>query len=169
MFCSNCGKKAPSTASFCAHCGCALATGRQINLPSDTTGVQRSAFEISVERELEASEGTRRGETFFLIKLARGSYGLAKTFWSFGVIVWIVFTGSNVAALAFIDALGPSVANCITILFVAYLFFLIPGTWNAADKYGGPELLMISAKVVCLFWLIQLLSVVVRSIEIASL
>ena len=69
----------------------------------------------------------------FLNKLKSGEFGLAKTYWVFGVIVFIPLN-----ILYELDVLSP---DTILITFFAslfYMYFWTIGCWTAASNYEGP-------------------------------
>ena len=93
--------------------------------------------------ESEALSEIRDGEGF-LNNLSRGNYGLAKTYWLYGV-----FLGSILGIpLNFITAKG----GLILYFFVCsiYEISLLLGIWRSADKYLGFKVWAILAKLISL-------------------
>lgn len=79
----------------------------------------------------------------FFGKLARGDYGLAKTYWLFGVLVGVIVT----ILCSIIKSPG-----MIAIAFLAYTAYEIPvimGIWRSATKYTGTKAWAVLAKVAC--------------------
>jgi hypothetical protein len=77
----------------------------------------------------------------FIHKLSDGGYGLAKTYWVYGVLVGVVVN----IAVEFIES-----ASIIIALMLAYILYEVPvllGIWSASNKYTGPSLWVILAKI----------------------
>lgn len=82
----------------------------------------------------------------FLNKLKSGDYGLAKTYWLFGVL-------TNSIAGLFVKVLVPVAPNLGALLIlvcVAYNVIAMIGVWRAADSYKGEPLWAILAKIAVL-------------------
>lgn len=87
----------------------------------------------------------------FFAKLANGDFGLAKTYWFYGVLVGI---GFNIIT-NLITSLGG-----LCVLFILYILYEIPvmiGVWRAANKYQGPKFWAVCAKVATAFGVIILI------------
>jgi len=101
--------------------------------------------------ELEtATNGATGSERGFFGKLANGDFGLAKTYWLYGVLVGIVF---NIISNA-VTSVGGEV-----ILILAHTAYAIPvtmGTWRAANKYQGPKIWAVLAKIAVVLGIIML-------------
>ncbi len=101
--------------------------------------------------ELEtATNGSTGSERGFFGKLANGDYGLAKTYWLYGVLVGIVV---NVISNAVTSVGG------VVILILAYTAYEIPvimGTWRAANKYQGLKIWAVLAKIAVVLGAIML-------------
>ena len=67
----------------------------------------------------------------FFSKLTSGDFGLAKTYWLFGVVVGIV--------LNLIIKFTPSIGGLLVILALAvvYQVMVLLGVWRAANRYQG--------------------------------
>lgn len=167
MFCSNCGAEAMQGASFCAKCGRPLQSDLSPRAFSTSQGRHRDDAHVSTYESSDAEAGNEGDNRWFLIKLAAGSYGLAKTFWLFGILVWAAYIVAEGMFLASKDMANRDAAIAIGLAFIAYLFFIIPGIWNAADKYQGPKLLAVLSKFVPVLWLIQLAGAVVQLVQLA--
>lgn len=83
-------------------------------------------------------------EKSFLSKLVAGDYGLAKTYWQFGVLVNII--------LGIIEKLiTPDIPSLIlTFLSSTYSVFVMLGVWRASKKYEGAKFWSILAKFMCI-------------------
>ena len=79
----------------------------------------------------------------FLLKLKAGDYGLAKTYWLYGVVVNIAYRLIDLAVTKFSFELS------IVLFFIMaiYTFFQIFGLWNAASRYEGLKIWAVIAKV----------------------
>jgi len=79
----------------------------------------------------------------FLLKLKAGDFGLAKTYWLYGVIVNIAYRLIDLVVTKFSFELS------IVLFFIMaiYTFFQIFGLWNAASRYEGLKIWAVIAKV----------------------
>lgn len=88
-----------------------------------------------------------------LTKFVAGKFGLAKTYWVYGVLAGFVWAAAaaaisrtdgtytaNEVALTYLDALKN--------LMFLYYFFVYIGIWNAANKYKGNPIWATLAKFV---------------------
>lgn len=99
------------------------------------------------EIETTANDSTEKG---FLWKLANGDFGLAKTYWLYGVLVGFIV---NIAIKPITSA------SLLVIVMLAYTLYEIPvvmGTWRAADKYQGSKIWALLAKVAVVLGAIML-------------
>jgi hypothetical protein len=78
----------------------------------------------------------------FFSKLMHGDYGLAKTYWLFGVL------GSTVlgAILALAGGLAEEFSLALIIVALSYSAVVLIGTWRAASRYLGPKHWAVLAK-----------------------
>lgn len=93
-----------------------------------------SDTERTTDREAAAAKG-------FFGKLVNGEFGLAKTYWLYGVLVGIVVN---------IVSRGITSTGALMFLIVAYTAYEVPvliGTWRAASMYKGPSVWAILAKI----------------------
>ena len=82
-------------------------------------------------------------------RLWRGEIGLAKTFWIYGVVVSAILS-----QLAFrLNVVRPPrsgwidiAAPAVTFISGVYLLFVAVAIWRSADRYGGPAVWPILAK-----------------------
>jgi len=88
-------------------------------------------------------EGTKTSQErkWFLARLADGDFGLAKTYWLFGVLAGIIIN--------FIVGIIPSldVLAVVLTLAVVYQVVVLLGVWQAANKYQGRPAWSILAKI----------------------
>jgi len=99
------------------------------------------------EHEIAANGSTQKG---FFGKLANGDFGLAKTYWVYGVLVGFVVS----IIINVITSIGG-----LVILMLAYTAYEIPvimGTWRAANKYQGSKIWAILAKIAVVLGVISL-------------
>ena len=96
-------------------------------------------------KEKMMSENTEKSvpnnDKGFISKLSNGDFGLAKTYWLYGVVVGFVVQ----LVMKSITSIG-----LLLIVMLAYTAYEIPviiGTWHAADKYKGPKVWAILAKI----------------------
>ena len=68
----------------------------------------------------------------FLNKLKNGEFGLAKTYWLYGVIVALPFN----IIIEYI-VLNTITFNVLFLIEIAYFYFWIIGCWKAASEYEG--------------------------------
>lgn len=89
-------------------------------------------------------------EKGFFGKLANGDFGLAKTYWIYGVLAGIVVN----IVLSVVTSIG-----ALVFLMLAYIAYEIPvlmGTWRAANKYPGLKIWAILAQVAVVLGAIML-------------
>jgi len=88
-------------------------------------------------------------EKGFFKKLQDGDYGLAKTYWLYGIVVSIVGNVLQRTILAAMGKDGILLAFIIELIFVIYyVFFQLPGLWRSAKKYQGPKVWAVSAQII---------------------
>jgi hypothetical protein len=80
----------------------------------------------------------------FFKKLSDGDFGLAKTYWLYGILVSI---GAQIV-MAVVE-MSESVALIIIISLVmfGYFVFQIIGVWNASNRYTGSKIWAVLAKI----------------------
>ena len=86
----------------------------------------------------------------FLRKLSRGDFGLAKTYWIYGVIVGFILN----IAMKPITSIG--LLAVIMLVYTAYEILVLMGTWRAADKYEGSKIWAVLAKIAVILGAIML-------------
>jgi len=92
----------------------------------------------------------------FFRKLSNGDFGLAKTYWLYGVVVGIAFR----VLTAIIPS--PVLVAILSVAWIAYAVFLYMGIWKAASKYTGEKIWAVLAQIMvvlgALFLLFTLVS-----------
>jgi|GEM_PF-845416 len=83
----------------------------------------------------------------FLKQLSDGDFGLAKTFWLYGVFCSLLASG----LMSLVGVIGPGVisvfAGLMFLFYLYYYYFVLVGTWNSSDQYSGPALWAVLAKI----------------------
>ena len=88
-----------------------------------------------------------------IAKLWRGDYGLAKTFWLWGVLVTIILQ-------LLLKYLSGVAAITMSLLALIYAVLWSVSMWRAANKYTGRRLWPILAKVVVILNIVGFLAVI---------
>ena len=96
----------------------------------------------------------------FFIQLINGDFGLAKTYWLFGVVVGLVV---NLLSRS-VPSLG--VLILLTLAYTAYEIVMLIGTWRAANRYRGPGVWILLAKVAVVFGAVLLAAGVLMTISL---
>ncbi|ABA57433.1 hypothetical protein Noc_0921 [Nitrosococcus oceani ATCC 19707] len=102
-------------------------------------------FESAVKKPINNERG-------FFEKLANGDFGLAKTYWVYGVLVGMVVN--------LLSNFIPSIGGFV-IFIIAYTAYEIPvlmGTWKAANKYRGRKFWAVLAKTAVVLGVIMLVA-----------
>jgi hypothetical protein len=87
----------------------------------------------------------------FFIKLKDGDFGLAKTYWLYGVVVNLIlsiptYVVSNLSLLI-----------VLTIIGLIYGVIVLIGIWNSASRYEGLKLWAILAKLATILGFITII------------
>jgi hypothetical protein len=94
------------------------------------------------------------GQKGFFSKLASGDFGLAKTYWLYGVLVGLIVN----AVTRVIPSVG--VLALVLAVTIAYQVMVLLGIWRAAGRYQGRKVWAILAKIATVLgWLGVLASV----------
>lgn len=88
------------------------------------------------------NEGIVSSAIEFFFKLSRGYYGLAVTYWIYGVLAGFVL---GIVPVVLKDS--GSLLVLFVILSILYQVFVLMGIWRAANKYAGFKLWPILAKI----------------------
>jgi len=91
------------------------------------------------EQVNQNAQSAREGKGFFE-NLSSGNYGLAKTYWIYGVIVGFIL-GVPFRFITSIAAIYVYFA-----LVTGYQMAVFPGIWHSADEYKGPKIWSVLAK-----------------------
>lgn len=158
MFCSQCGTEVARDAKFCNACGTAISSMQSHVLRTSTILASKHGTPFSGSAPFQESAHNE----WFLARLLHGGYGLPITFWLAGILVWAIYIAIETSLIASQNYKPTTTSMVAALTFIAYLFVLIPGVWNAANRYHGIKLWAILAKIVCIFWIFQLGSVVIR-------
>jgi hypothetical protein len=90
--------------------------------------------------------------SFFLERLFKGDYGLAKTFWVYAVCLSLLFKLLIVAVAVYLHS--RPIALALMVPYYPYRFIALSGAWHAADKYDGRDVWAVLAKTaVVIGWL----------------
>ncbi len=101
----------------------------------------------TVSEDVENINTSDSGAEDFFSKLARGDYGLAQTYWLFGISVGVVVI---FFANVFTSGSGQVILLLGYMIFEAYVSL---GVWRASDKYTGLKAWAVLAKIaVVLGW-----------------
>jgi hypothetical protein len=99
---------------------------------------------------MSENENVTTTEKGFFGKLSNGDYGLAKTYWLYGVLVGFVVN---------IEMKPITSIGLLVIVMLAYTAYEIPvvmGTWRAANKYEGSKVWAVLAKIAVVLGAIML-------------
>jgi len=101
----------------------------------------------------------------FFKKLSDGDFGLAKTYWLYGVLVSIVWNILIQGAI-----LSDSIALIIVVLLVTIIYsvFLLTGVWNASNRYTGLKIWAILAKIYVVLSVITLVLTIFTMVSLIS-
>lgn len=105
----------------------------------------------AILREKQAGYVAAESSDGFFIKLSRGDYGLAKTYWLYGIAVGFV------VSIAFSIIKSPGMIAIALLAYVAYEIPVLIGIWHSATKYTGPKVWAVLAKVACVLGALMLL------------
>lgn len=97
------------------------------------------------------ANGLQTIEKGFFGKLSSGDFGLAKTYWLYGVLVGFVLK----ITMKSIESIG--VLVIVMLVYSAYEIPVLMGTWRAATKYKGSKIWAVLAKVVCILGALMLI------------
>jgi len=96
--------------------------------------------------------------TSFFKKLSSGGYGLAKTYWLFGVLVGILLGIASSIASAIAPVYG---SLALSLLAIPYCIAQLLGVWKAANQYPGSKIWAFLAKIGAVLGALQLISLLV--------
>lgn len=105
----------------------------------------------AIQREKQAGYFAAESSYGFFSKLSRGDYGLAKTYWLYGVAVGIVVN------IVFSIIKSPGIIAIALLAYAVYEIPVIMGIWRSATKYTGPNVWAVLAKVASVFGALMML------------
>lgn len=100
-----------------------------------------------------AGENSSSESGGFFSKLTRGYYGLPKTYWLFGALGNLLLLFPIAVAVA---AESMPILVLAIIASVVYSLAVLVGIWKASDKYLGPKLWAVLAKIAVIFGIFNL-------------
>lgn len=100
-----------------------------------------------------AGENSSSESGGFFSKLTQGDYGLPKTYWLFGVLGNLLFIFPVALAAA---AESMPILVLVLIASVVYSLAVAVGIWRASDKYLGPKVWAVLAKIAVLLGILRL-------------
>ena len=101
----------------------------------------------------------------FFKKLSDGDFGLAKTYWLYGVLVGFA---SNIV-MAVVGMSESMILIIIPMLaFTVYYIFQLMGVWNSSNRYTGSKVWAILAKIAVVLGAITLVLTVLLMISLIS-
>jgi len=89
----------------------------------------------------------------FFLKLKDGDYGLAKTYWLYGVVVNVIFKVLG----AYAGSYSQKLFATVLIVNIIYSLLWLVGLHNAATKYEGSKIWAVLTYVMILVWLFNTL------------
>ena len=89
----------------------------------------------------------------FLLKLKDGDYGLAKTFWLYGILVNIVFKVSG----AFAGSYSEKLFGIVWAIHTIYLIIWIIGLHKSANRYKGSKVWAVLGYIMVIIWALNTL------------
>jgi DedD protein len=105
---------------------------------------------------------TTSSEKGFFGKLSNGDFGLAKTYWLYGVL--IDFVGG--IAIQLITSIG--LFAIVMLAYTAYRIPVIMGIWRAASKYEGYKIWAVLAKIAAVLGVIMLAVGLISMVELSA-
>lgn len=96
----------------------------------------------------------------FFNTLMCGDFGLAKTYWLYGVVVQMI---GNMLLTAVAPSLGATLVLILHLALMIYWVVAAIGTWRAADRYQGNKLWPVLAKVAIVLGFLTLFGIVAGS------
>jgi len=154
IFCAECGQEIAKTDKFCFSCGTEV--GKK-EVPSVATNTTTPVETVSPTEPAV----TEYGKNVFS-KLIDGDYGLAKTYWLFGVLVNVGFNILFKVAESTASYPRQALAQILilTSISVAYSVVVVIGTWRASGKYQGPKFWAILARIMVVIGIFGLIVMV---------
>lgn len=107
--------------------------------PSREVLVDEAQMSQPNSAEVKASSNASKG---FFWRLVSGDYGLARTYWRYGVLT-TALAGWIARA---IDSVTPALGLVLHVALMGYVILCLVGVWRAADRYHGPVLWVLLAR-----------------------
>jgi hypothetical protein len=103
--------------------------------------VKDDQWYVSIDETSDSNQHSHTGSGGFFAKLVNGDYGLARTYWVYGVLVGIVVNVITIPVT--------SIALLIMIMLAhaVYGVAVLTGVWRASDRYTGPAVWAVLAKI----------------------
>lgn len=126
---------------------------------------------VEVGTEFNTSHGISRSrhpeERTHVMRLASGEYGLAKTYWLFGVGVGFLAS----VLLQILSAVGApdGLLGIFGFAAISYNCLVLKGVWEAANQYRGPSFWAVLGKIAVVVGALQIIALLFILIGIASL
>ncbi len=111
----------------------------QVSVREIMTSLPLSETSMTNTSSLEPTNNPNKEDSGFFSKLLQGDYGLAKTYWIFGVLVNVFLN------LPFTIASGSELI-LLLVLYFPYQVTVLLGTWAAANRYQGARYWIFLAK-----------------------
>lgn len=179
MFCTNCGKESKENENFCSDCGdklskepqsemerfYKLATGKKPTSQAMKDALKKVSENTELVSEMQSLENNTQNFIDTIIqepkesaetalplwkRIINGEWGLAKTFWIFGVVIFLLFVLMWQASQEYSGEI-----TLFYFLYALYSFFAAIAVGRAAYKYKGlilwKVLVLIYAFVILLF------------------
>ena len=118
----------------------------------------QTAYKPSPYSSSNKSPTSVAAEHGFFQKLSSGEFGLAKTYWLYGVVVGVVLS----LGIRAITSMG--LLTVIVLTYTAYQTLVLIGTWRASKKYEGWNGWAILAKVAVVLGAIWLIGTVIMTV-----
>lgn len=93
------------------------------------------------------------GSGNFFLKLSRGDFGLAKTYWLYGTLVDTVFFGL-IGAYFPGGVPSPDELDIMLVVYFPYKTCVLLGLWRGSDKYTGSKVWAVLAKITAVWGLV---------------
>jgi hypothetical protein len=124
--------------------------------------LENDQWYVSLDEASRSSQQNQAGSGNFFAKLVNGDFGLARTYWVFGVLVGIVV---NVITIPITSI---AILIMISLAHAAYTAAVLTGVWRASDRYTGPAVWAVLAKVAVVLGVISIFAGLIMILAAAS-
>lgn len=132
--------------------------------------VDQSISTSSIPPKTDPKEVNLSQEKGFLKKLRDGDYGLAKTYWVYGIVVGVFFGFILRLILMALRKDGLLLAFGLLVLDAIYIaFYQAPGLWRAAKRYEGPKIWAILGQIIAVLAVISIPFVLIQWLRILAM